>query len=487
MRVLAESLTAHQGTFLDSPTGETVSYSEAAATAARFGSWLRKRGVRRGDTAAIALENSPLSVLVWFGLLREGIGVVPLNPGLPDEEIAYIIRMAEAKIVIGDASTIESAQRWIEEVGGRMEAVNALDRPWDAYDLADEPYVDPEDIAVIFFTSGTTGRPKGAMLTHRALIANATSCAASFDLDGTATFACPIPIFHSFAATVCVFLPALLGGRCYLHNPLDPHGFIKRLAGFEEERIVVGVPSLFHVLAQLSGKGGLKNIRFIVSGGAALPNDIRTALEGASGAPVYEGYGTTECGPVISSQAGGRKNTIGSVGTAVKNVEIEIRSSDGNAVPKGEVGEIVVRTPALMAGYYDLATATKSSIKGGWFYTQDIGYFGEHGELFVVDRLTDVITVKGITVLPQRIETVLNDHPSVLESAVVGVPDGAGGEIPWAFVRPAAEDVDTQQILDYLREQLPIYAVPRGIEFREALPKTITGKILKRTLRQKWL
>lgn len=487
-RVLGEAIAGHDGPFLDLPGGGFLSYAEVRERAGRLAAFCRARGVHRGDTVGVAMSNTASAAEVWFGLLREGIAVVPLNPMLGEEEIAYILRMAETKMIIADGPMGAKAARWAEDSGSRLEAIPAEDRPWDGYDPAAPQYVDPEDIGVIFFTSGTTGRPKGAMLSHRALIANAHGCAITYGLDASASFACPIPIFHAFAATVCLFLPALLGSRTWLHSPLDLKGFAGGLPTMPGRRILVTVPSILEALLALSG-GRVENVDFIVSGGAALLEDLRRRTTEATGRPVYEGYGTTECGPVITSQAPAQGNRDGSVGGPIAGVEVEIRSSDGNAMPDGEIGEIVVRTPGLMSGYYDLATVTKSTIKGGWFHTSDLGYRTATGDLYIVDRITDAITVKGITVLPQTVETVLNRHPAVLESAIVGIPDGAGGEVPWAFVcpKPGAPLPEPAELTRFCRERMPIFAVPRGIEFRDNLPKTITGKILKRTLRQKWL
>ncbi|MEK8023708.1 MAG: AMP-binding protein [Candidatus Hydrogenedentota bacterium] len=490
--VLGQAIQENHGVFLDRTGAEDspITFEETRRTAARICSYVRKRGVTRGDTVAVAMSNSAPVAIIWFGLLTEGISVVPLNPVLPDEEIAYILRMSEAKLIFADKPFMPKAQRWAEEIGSRIEAVAADDEPWSEYTEAEPHYVDPEDIAVIFFTSGTTGRPKGAMLSHRALIENAIGCAKSYGLDSSAAFACPIPIFHAFAATVCLFLPAIIGARTYLHSPLDPKGFVETVPKLERRRIIVAVPSVLEAIELLS-QGKLDQVAFTVSGGASLPEQLRDRVAAATRVAVYEGYGTTECGPVITSQAPGRINAPGSVGFPIAGVEIEIRSSDGDALPFGSTGEIVVRTSGLMSGYYDLATATKASVKGGWFYTGDLGYVSEAGELFIVDRLTDAITVKGITLLPQTVEHILNRHADVAEAAIVGIPDGAGGEAPWAFVRlkasSAAAPPDPADLIRFCRERLPIYAVPRGVEFRDTLPKTITGKILKRTLRQKWL
>lgn len=482
---LGEALDSHSGPFLDLGPTEFISFEEARDESARIGAWLSKRGVKRGDSVATAMKNTGRAVIPWFGLLRSGVAVVPVNPSLRDEELAYILRMSEAKLIICDSATHSAAMRWAQEVGTRIEVILAEDRPWQEYAPAQAPYVDPEDIAVIFFTSGTTGRPKGAMLSHRALISNALGCRATFSLDRSAAFACPIPIFHAFAATVCVFLPAILGGRTYLHSPLDPAGFVRTVPLLPSPRVLIAVPSLLAALASVGEP--LRNIRFCVSGGAALQKDIRAKTEALISAMVYEGYGTTECGPVISSQGPRLSSELGSVGQAISGVEVQIRSSDGNIMASGEIGEIVVRTPALMLGYYDLARATEASIKGGWFHTGDLGYLSDRREVFIVDRLTDAITVKGITLLPQMVEALLNAHPAVAESAVVGIPDGSGGEVPWAFVRCRGEKPSAGEIIDYAAERLPVYAVPRSVEFRDELPKTITGKILKRTLRQKWL
>ncbi len=486
MHVLHQALANREGPFLDVDASSALSYAEVRSTAARIGSFLRKHSVTRGDTVAVAMSNNARSAAVWFGLLREGVSIVPLNPGLLDEEIVYILRMAEAKMLLVDRTTLPRAAPWCDE-NGRLQAVLCDDEPWKGYSEADEPYVDPEDIAVIFFTSGTTGRPKGAMLSHRALMENARGCAVSYGLDASSAFACPIPIFHSLAATVCLFLPALVGGRTYLHSPLDLPGFVATVPGLASPRILVAVPSVLEGLHHVSG-GRLGNIAFTVSGGAALAADLRDRIHAATGSPVYEGYGTTECGPVISSQAPGGRNAPGGVGPAIDGVEVEIRTSEGNVLRAGEIGEIVTRTPGLMSGYYDLASATRATIKGGWFHTGDLGYLSPEGELFIVDRLTDAITVKGITVLPQNIESALLKYPSVQEAAVVGIPDGAGGEAPWAFVRcRPGQAANPADLIRFCRDRLPIYAVPRGVELRDSLPKTITGKILKRTLRQKWL
>lgn len=493
-RVLGETLHRHDGPFLDTPEG-VLTYADVRDHAARLASFCRAHDVHRGDTVAVAMANTAAVAEVWFGLLMDGIAPVPLNPMLGEEEISYILRMAETKMIIADGPMVAKATRWAEDSGARLQAVDAGLRPWKDYKPAEPVYVDPEDIAVIFFTSGTTGRPKGAMLSHRALIANAHGCALAYGLDASRAFACPIPIFHAFAATVCLFLPALIGGRTYLHSPLDLKGFIQTLGQLSGRRILVTVPSILEALVMLASAsennptGSIPNVDFTVSGGAALSANLRTLSVQSTARPVYEGYGTTECGPVITSQSLIQTNSDGSVGRPIAGVEVEIRTSDGNAVPDGEIGEIVVRTPGLMSGYYDLASVTSSAIKGGWFHTSDLGYRTEAGDLFIVDRITDVITVKGITVLPQTIEIVLNRHPAVLESAIVGIPDGAGGEAPWAFVRCKAGVPlpDPSELLHYCRDRMPIFAVPKGVEFRESLPKTITGKILKRTLRQKWL
>lgn len=488
VRVLGEAIDGADGPFLDRAGAAPITYAEVREQAARIAAFCAGRGVQRGDAVAVAMANTSAAAEVWFGLLKAGIAVVPLNPMLGEEEIAYILRMAEVKMIFADGPMAEKASRWAEDSGARLEAVRAAERPWAASTPAEPQYVDPEDVAVIFFTSGTTGRPKGAMLSHRALVANAHGCALSYELPRGAAFACPLPIFHAFAATVCLFLPALLGGRTWLHSPLDLPGFVAGLPAMPGRRILVTVPSILEGLVALAG-GRLENLAFTVSGGAALLDDLRRLAADASGQPVYEGYGTTECGPVITSQTPGATVVPGSIGRPIAGVEVEIRTTDGDTVPDGEIGEVVVRTPGLMSGYYDLATVTHSTIKGGWFHTADLGYRDASGDLFIVDRITDAITVKGITVLPQTVEAVLNRHPAVRESAIVGIPDGAGGEVPWAFVcpHPGTAIPPTTELVRHCRDRLPIFAVPRGIEFRDSLPKTITGKILKRTLRQKWL
>jgi long-chain acyl-CoA synthetase len=344
-----------------------------------------------------------------------------------------------------------------------------------------------EATAAILYTSGTTGRPKGAMLSHRNLATNVRSVVQALGLrPGGERVLVVLPMFHAFAATVGMLTPLLGGFSLIPVARFDPVVVTDAIAA-SGATLFLGVPSMFSLLLRLdrSQVERWRTVRFCVSGGAAMPVALMRDFEERFGIPILEGDGPTECGPVtcVNPPAGPRKP--GSVGLAVPGVVMSVRDEVGRALPEGEIGEVCVRGPSVMQGYWGLPEATRESFFGDWFRTGDLGYRDADGYFFLVDRKKDMIIVNGMNVYPRVIEEVLYRHPAVAEAALVGHPDSLHGEVPVAYValRPGAA-LSAAEMRAWCKQFLGRHEVPRRVLFREALPKNATGKILKRELRR---
>ena len=347
---------------------------------------------------------------------------------------------------------------------------------------------------MILYTSGTTGRPKGAVLTHANLAANARAVAEVLEVrpgdsggQNGDRFLVVLPMFHAFAATVGILTPLLAGAALIPVPRFDP-ALITEAIGNHRATIFLGVPSLYAVLLRLddSQTARWRSVRLCISGGAAMPEAVMQAFEARFSVPILEGDGPTECGPVtcVNPPAGPRKPR--SVGPPLPGVEMRIADPDGNWQAQGEHGEVCVRGPSVMRGYWKLPEETRASFHGDWFRTGDLGWRDHDGWFFLVDRIKDLIITNGMNVYPRIIEEVLIRHPGVAEAAVVGEPHPLHGEIPVAYVTAAPEQtkLDLSALKDWCRSQLGRHELPRRFEQLDALPKNAAGKILKRELRR---
>lgn len=470
--------------------GTTWTFAELSAEAGRIATYLTERGIRRGDRILVAMENAPACAAIHVATARLGAAIVPVNLALAPEDAAFVLGAAEARLAFVSGAAAAVVERLREAVPEIPETIAVERRPWgSARPLEAGPYVDPEDVAAVYFTSGTTGRPKGAALPHRAVAADVAGCVEAFDLAAGRRYTVPIPLFHSFAATVGLWIPLTTGGTSILLPRPDPDALLAAIrAG--GAGIVIGVPDLFAEAARRAATGAAgaaPGLDFFVAGGAALPAPARKALAAAFGVPVYEGYGTTECGPVVATERPGGAGAPGTVGPPIPGVRVEVRDEEGTPCRTGEVGEIVVHGPNLFLGYLDHADATARAMRGGWFHTGDLGFMDEAGDIRIVDRRGDVVRWRGIAVFPHEVEEVLAAHPAVREAAVVGASDDEGGEAPIAFVIPAGDPPPAADLIAFCRDRLAIYKVPRSVEYRTSLPRTANGKVLKRALRQKWM
>ena len=458
---------------------------------------LAKRGVVPGDRIGLYCPNAPEFAVAYLGILKVGATVVPINLMLNPKEIAFILGDAVAKGFVYHQALAEaagSARRSIPDlefsvrIGGGDGADPGLDELMASTGEPPTLEIDPDThLAAILYTSGTTGRPKGAMLSHRNLMANTASVMQAMDLEpGRDRILVVLPMFHAFAATVGMLAPLLHGLAMVIVPRFEPKLVTAAIAE-HGATVFLGVPSMYGLLLRLEGEAREQwsRVRFCVSGAAAMPQALMAAFEERFGIPIMEGDGPTECSPVtcVNPRSGPRKP--GSVGPPIPGVEMRIAAPDGAWLADGEHGEVCVRGPNVMLGYWGLEEQTRQSFYGDWFRTGDLGYRDGDGYFFLVDRIKDLIIVNGMNVYPRVIEEALYRHPDVAEAAVVGEPHRLHGEIPIAFVvpKPGAQ-ADPVVLRDWCKEHLGRHEIPRRVELRESLPRNAGGKILKRELRR---
>jgi long-chain acyl-CoA synthetase len=456
-------------------------------------------GVQAGDRIGLLCGNGVEFVIAYLGALKAGATLVPVNLLLNPKEMAFILADSGAIAFIYHESFEAAATAALDGSTAIVLRVRiGQDRPADptvqdfrvmmgsrvpAPLLARDP---AKAVAAILYTSGTTGRPKGAMLSHANLLANADGVARALALARADRILVVLPMFHAFAATVGVLTPLLHGLGIIPVSRFDPR-LISESIGRHGATVFLGVPSLYGVLLRLDPEmvEHWRHVRVCVSGGAAMPVALMAAFQDRFGIPILEGDGPTECGPVtcVNPIAGVRKP--GSIGLPIPTVETRILDLEGVEVQDGTYGEVCVRGPSVMLGYYNQPEATRGSFFGDWFRTGDLGYRDGDGYIYLVDRIKDLIITNGMNVYPRVIEEVLYTHPEVAEAAVVGDPDSRHGEIPVAYVvlRQGASATEAS-LRAWCREHLGRHEVPRRLSIRDALPKNAAGKILKRELRR---
>jgi long-chain acyl-CoA synthetase len=463
----------------------------------RFAAGLAARGVKKGDRVGLYCINAEVFPIAYLSIVKAGASVVPVNLLLPVPEIAYILNDAEVSQLIYHPLFAENAAALRKEVPSINTAIALGDDPNADSSLAEllageepvpAPEFDPmEDVVSIIYTSGTTGRPKGAMLTHRNLVANTRSVYEALTLQAEKTrLLVVLPLFHSFAQTVGMLTPLLHGCTMVPVPKFDPHLVADTIAQ-TKATVFMGVPTMYQLLLGLSDEEVAKfaTLRFCIAGGASMPLPIMEQFESRFGKPIHEGDGPTECSPVTCVNPIGGVRKPGSVGLPVPNVEMSIRDGEGNDLPAGELGEISVRGPNIMKGYWKRPEDTAESFFADWYRTGDIGQKDEDGYFYIVDRLKDMIIVSGMNVYPKMIEDVIYQCPGVKEVAVVSEPDELRGEIPAAhIVCEEGSGLESADIRKFCKDKLAAFQLPRKVYIRDALPKTPTGKILKRELRK---
>jgi len=487
--------------------GRTLDFAAVDRISDRVAAALARRGIRKGDRIGLYCINSDWFPLAYFGILKAGAVVVPINLLLNPKEIAFILNDAGARALFyhGAFAPAVNALRLLAPdlafcvcIGAPAAAATLPDIPWTEFAEAEGPaplvvFNPAEDLAAILYTSGTTGRPKGTMLTHRNLVSNIRSTLQAMHVQpGEERFLVILPLFHAFAAMACMFLPLMSGSTMVPLARFDPLHVAKMIAA-ERITLLMGVPSMYVALLRLPDAvvPHFETLKFCVSGGAALPVAVMREFETRFGKKIYEGDGPTECSPVTCVNPIGGETKPGTVGRPVPDVEMKIVDEQGRDVPDGMIGEICVRGPNVMKGYWKLPAETKEAFFGDWFRTGDLGTRDADGYFSILDRRKDMIIVNGMNIYPRMIEEVLAQCEGVREAAVVGEPHPMHGEIPVAYVAlkegvPTSKSVGMTiaQLRACCLENLGRHEVPRKFFFLPELPKNAAGKIMKRELRK---
>lgn len=506
--------------------GTTLTYADVDQQSFYFASWLQKElGIRKGDRVAIMMPNLLQYPIALFGILRAGGVVVNVNPLYTARELEHQLNDSGAETIIiveNFAHTLEKALpnlslKHIVTTGiGDMLgfpkrnlvnfAVKHLKKMVPDYNLPnaipfhkalnhghwqtfDPVSLDHDDVAFLQYTGGTTGVAKGAVLTHGNMVANMQQASAwlGSELDeGRETIITALPLYHIFSLTAnCLVFMKIGGCNILITNPRDMPGFVKEL-GKHKFTAMTGVNTLFNGLLHTDGFSALdfSHLKLSLGGGMAVQRAVAERWQKVTGAPLIEAYGLTETAPAVCINPLTLKEYNGSIGLPIPSTEVTIRDEKGDEVAQGETGELCVRGPQVMREYWDRPEETeKTFLPGGWLRTGDMARMDERGYMFIVDRKKDMILVSGFNVYPNEVEDVVAELEGVREVAAVGVPDEHSGEVVKLFVVRKDPGLSEEQIIAHCREELTGYKIPKHIEFRDELPKSNVGKILRKELR----
>jgi long-chain acyl-CoA synthetase len=487
-RNLTDTTRTHAGRVAVRVDDEAMTYRALDEASARVAGLLHERGLRHGDRVGIMMPNVAEVPVVYYGALRAGCVVVPMNPLLKAREVSYYLSDSGARLIFAWHAFADQARTGAEQADAETIVVDGVSFPDLLASAAPDDQVadrDDDDTAVILYTSGTTGHPKGAELTHGNLRSNTEVARADLVRAGPSDVIFGgLPLFHVFGQTFALNV-AVASGACLTLLPrFDAEHALQIIAG---HRVTVfeGVPTMYVALLHRADRADYdtSTLRACVSGGAALPVEVLRGFEEAFKVPVLEGYGLSETSPAASFNHPDRERRPGSIGTPIRDVQMRVVDDEDHEVPQGEVGEIVIRGPNVMKAYWQRPEATAEAIRDGWFHTGDLARVDEDGYFYIVDRKKDLIIRGGYNVYPREIEEVLYEHPAVAEAAVIGLPHPAlGEEVGAAVVLKPGAGISAEELRDHAKSQVAAYKYPRHIWIVDALPKGATGKIQKRDI-----
>lgn len=471
--------------------GNRITYGQLDQKVLAYAGYLKKAGLKEGDKVVLSCLNSPEFLYSYFGTVRNGAVIVPINLLLTMEEIMYVVKDSEAKYMIMHPFILQKAKLQKEAVEKALGiTLIVLDEEFDRAlsgisTEGFESFTNENAISTFLYTSGTTGKQKAAMLTHKNLVVNSEQCYVALQARPDDVYMCVLPMFHVFAFTACILMPLYSGATVSILESFQPKEVIETLLK-DEITIFMGVPSMYVVLLEAGKKNiTFPKLRLAVSGGAALPVEIYRQGREIMKLPIVEGYGLTEASPAVSFNPPDGIQKEGSIGLPLPGVEVKIFDEADNELPAGEVGELVIRGGNVMLGYYNQPDETQKALQNGWLHTGDLAKKDEEGYIYIVDRKKDMVIVAGLNVYPREVEEVIYQFTKVKEAAVIGLADKLRGEYVKAFVvLKEGEECHSKELLRFMSEKLAAYKLPRHIEFVESLPKNSTGKIMKRILKE---
>ncbi len=464
-----------------------VNYGLLEQAAKRVVGMLNAHGIGVGDKVGLMVPNVPHFAAIYYGILRAGAVVVPMNVLLKRREVEYYLTDSDAKLLFYWADFGAEAEPGAADAGADAIPVTAQEFLVEL--MQTEPVEEivearAEDTAVMLYTSGTTGTPKGAELTHNNLRENAAVSSELFHLGPDAVILGALPLFHAFGQT-CALNTSVLVGACLTLIPRFDGSKSLEIMQRDSVNVFEGVPSMYGAMLHAPDRDqyDISALTLCASGGAAMPVELMRGFEQQFGCKILEGYGLSETSPVASFNHPDKERKPGSIGTPIRGVEMKVVDDNDHELPVGDVGEIVIRGHCVMKGYYKRAEATAKAMRGGWFHTGDMARVDDDGYFFIVDRKKDLIIRNGFNVYPREIEEVLYEHPAVREAAVVGIPhDEYGEEIGAAVSLKEGAEVTTDELREFVKSQVAAYKYPRRIWIVTELPKGPTGKILKREI-----
>lgn len=484
--------------------GDTqITYAQFNAIASQIANGLKAKGIQPGDRVALSCPNLPFFPLVYYGIQKAGAVTVPLNVLLREREIAFHLEDSAAKFYfcfegVEGLPMAQAGMAAFNQVDGCEHMVvmtadqSAMDYQGlptltafmnDQSPVCDYTPREADDTAVVLYTSGTTGKPKGAELTHSNQYINALAAQNLMEMRGDDVHLLTLPLFHTFGQTVNMNAPVSLGCTMVMVARFDP-ATVKGLIEKHKVTLFAGVPTMYIGMNLCQADNDVSSLRLGVSGGASLPVEVLRTFEEKFKVPILEGYGLSETSPIASFNHLDMPRIPGSVGQPIQGVEVRVVDDNGQPLPQGEPGEIIIRGHNIMKGYLNRPEENEKALRNGWFYTGDVGRFDDKGNLYIVDRVKDLIIRGGFNVYPREIEEVFMTHADVAMVAVVGVPcDQYGEEVKAFVVLKEGAQVSGEELKAWGKEQLAAYKYPRMVEIRQALPMNATGKILKKDLR----
>ena len=478
-----------------------ITYGEIKERADKLAAFLVDKGVKEGDKVALFLRNSPEFIYSIFAISKIGAILVPVNTFLKDEELSYILKDSGSSVLIASsihdkvvnhsqASSLCDFIIWEgdEEVKGEQHL--HFSKALENNSSVEHVVRNLEDTAVIVYTSGTTGKPKGAMLSNQNIISNAYSGQKTVNVKARDRAIVFLPMFHSFTFSIGVMLPLSVGASIVIIKSITPFSNIFKQTLTKKVTLFFGIPDVYNALAKAKLPWyfmWFNRIRAFISGASALqPKTLDAMAKKFKRATLLEGYGLSEASPAVCMNTF-KKQKAGSVGTALYSYEMKIVDEEMNELPHGGIGDIIVKGDNVMQGYLGRPEATSETIVNDWLLTGDMGYMDDEGFLFIVDRKKDLIISKGINIYPREIEEIIDAYEGVGASAVIGVVDEKSGEVPIAYLElsEGVSNVDEVGLKKYMREHLANYKVPKHVHIIDELPKNATGKVLKRVLKER--